>query len=127
MFFKKERSVIDDEEKLLKYLIDTRDETNKVRIGTDRYKKIDGFTPEQVLQTLLALRGAGYISIYFYGQESVRSMCLVTILEPGLTYFEDQKLDEQAERDKNHHDYAVQLFTIIVSGVVGFILGRLTS
>lgn len=68
MFFKKERSVIDDEEKLLKYLIDTRDETNKVRIGTDRYKKIDGFTPEQVLQTLLALRGAGYISIYSMGK-----------------------------------------------------------
>lgn len=127
MFFKKERSVIDDEEKLLKYLIGIRDETNKVRIGTDHYKRIDGFTPEQVLQTLLALKGAGYVSLYFYGQETVRSMCQVTILEPGLTYFEDQELDEKVERDKNLHDYAVQLFTIITSGLAGFILGRLTS
>lgn len=126
------QSIIDNEEKVLRYLLDKeRDNNNVVTLGTQRYTEIKGMSPEQFVQTLCALENLGYVSLNFAGPRSYASLCYVTLKEPGLTYFEDQLLDEENRRDDRRHDWHISLSTAIVSAIVtaiiGFLLGRLTG
>lgn len=118
------QNIVDNEEKVLKYLLNKeRDDNNVVTLATQRYVEIKGMSPEQFVQTLCALENLGYVSLNFAGPRSCTSLCYVTIKEPGLTYFEDQLLDEENRRDDRRHDYMVA----IVSGAAGIVVGYLLN
>ena len=129
---KQKQSIIDDEERMLKYLLSKdRDKNNTVTIGTKRYSEIKGMDPEQFVQTLCALEDRQYVDLDFAGPRSYTSLCYVTIKEPGLTYFEDQDIQEHEDKEKKRHDYCVSLYGAIISSIItailGFILGKLTG
>ena len=120
---KQKRNVITEEEKILKYLLtQSRDENNIVTLGIPRYADIKGITPEQFVQTLCALEDLGYVRLSFAGPRSSTSLCYVTLREPGLTYFEDQLLDERTERNTHARDFlsglGVGIILLIIENVI---------
>ena len=122
--------MIDDEEKVLRYLLSKdRDENNTVTLGINRYSEIKGMDPEQFVRTLCALEDRQHVSLYFAGPRSCMSLCYVTLKEPGLTYFEDQELQEQEDKRKRIHNYSVSLYgaaiSALLTAILGFLIGRL--
>ena len=118
------RSVVEDEEKVLSYLLSReRDTNNCVPLGTNCYSKIDGLAPERFVQTLCALQDMGYVRLQFIGRPAATSFCYVTLTEYGLTHFEDQA-SEAAERasDKMH-----DLMVGIIGAAVGVVIDRILT
>lgn len=126
MFLKKkeQRSFVNDEEILLEYLSSLNLEANnKVMLGLNKYKQINGWEPKRFVQTLCLLRDKGYISLYFYGREDEDHACDVTMRERALTYFENQDYKQQKEQD----DKMFALYVAILSGVVSAVVSAIIS
>lgn len=126
MLFKKRRSVVSEEEKLLKHLLTLdRDEKNTISFGIQRYRQVPGFEPDQVVQTLVALDDAGYIKVNFCGHVNAQTFCFIQIRESGLTYFEDQDADYDQRKNDKRHDYKVAISSAIVGAILSVIIMKI--
>lgn len=97
--FKKKQSILDDKEEVLDYLLSCeRDAQNTISFGTNRYKSIEGISPERFVQILHALKDEEFCTLQFAGQEDQTSFCYVTLKNKALTYFEEI---EQKQKEEN--------------------------
>lgn len=122
------QSLIDDEEHMLKYLLSLkRDEKNIVMLGTKRYSEIPGWDCKKFIQTLYLLQNRRNIELDFRGHSDGTAPCFVLLKESALAYFEDQNILEEEEKDNKRHDYLLLFVELIGSGLIGFLLGRITG
>lgn len=117
--FKKKQSVLDDKEEVLDYLLSCeRDSQNIISFGTNRYKAIEGISPERFVQILHTLKDEEFCTLQFTGHADPTSFCYVTLNNKALTYFEEIEKKQKEENGNFVLQHSKEIFYLVLGAVI---------